>query len=179
MIIDFGFAKKIISKTYTMCGTPLYLPAEIILNRGHSFSADHWSLGIVMFEMLVGCTPFYKAGMSKSDLFRAIVQAKLPPPTGVSPEALNLISGLLKRDPAKRLGSLAGGENDIIEHPWFQLDGFDMDMLFLQQMRAPFVPRIKNPLDDENFGDWSHVEDKLKKHYPKLTSEQAEIFSSF
>ena len=179
MIIDFGFAKKIVSKTYTMCGTPLYLPPEIILNRGHSWSADHWSLGIVIFEMLVGYTPFYVQGMSKSELFRAIVQAKIPPPADVSPEAMSLISGLLKRDPAKRLGSLAGGEADIIEHPWFQLDGFDTDDLFLQQIRAPFVPKIKNSLDDGNFGDWSHLESKLQKRYPKLTTEQDEIFASF
>jgi len=132
-----------------------------------------------MFEMLVGHTPFYREGMSKSDLFRAIVQAKLQPPTGVSREALLLISGLLKRDPSKRLGSLAGGENDIIEHPWFKLDGFDTDELFLQQMKAPFVPKIKDPLDVRNFADWGHVESKLKKKYPKLTPEQEEIFVGF
>lgn len=162
-----------------MCGTPLYLPPEIILNRGHSWSADHWSLGIVLFEMLVGHTPFYRDGMTKSDLFRAIVQAKIQPPAGVSREALSLISGLLKRDPANRLGSLAGGEADIIEHPWFKLDGFDMDELFLQQIKAPFVPRIKYALDDSNFGDWSHLEDKLEQRYPKLTAQQSEIFNSF
>lgn len=162
-----------------MCGTPLYLPPEIILNRGHSWSADHWSLGIVMFEMLVGYTPFYRQGMSKSDLFRAIVQAKLRPPKGVSPEALSLIAGLLKRDPANRLGSLANGEEDIVNHPWFKLDGFDIDLLFLQQLKAPFVPRIKNPLDGSNFGDWSDVDDKLQKRYPGLSREQAQIFEDF
>jgi protein kinase A len=179
VIIDFGFAKRIVVKTYTMCGTPLYIPPEILLNRGHTWSADHWSLGVVLFEMLVGYTPFYRQGMSKSDLFRAIVQSKLRPPPEVSPEALSLLSGLLRRDPVKRLGSLANGEDDIINHPWFQLDGFDIDQLFLQQLKPPHVPVIKNPLDGSNFSDWSHVDNKLVKHYPPLTSEQAAIFADF
>ena len=162
-----------------MCGTPLYLPPEIILNRGHSWSADHWSLGIVLFEMLVGYTPFYRQGMSKSDLFRSIVQAKLRPPSGVSVEALSLLAGLLRRDPSNRLGSLANGEDDIVNHPWFKQEGFDMDQLFLQHVQPPVVPCIKDPLDGSNFTDWSHVDNKLKKNYPPLTSEQAEIFKDF
>ena len=70
IIIDFGFAKKLTDKTYTLCGTPLYLPPEVILNRGHNWSADHWSLGVLIYEMLFGDTPFYEDGMQQMDLFR-------------------------------------------------------------------------------------------------------------
>lgn len=104
---------------------------------------------------------------------------KIPPPANVSKQALSLISSLLKRDPSKRIGSQAGGETDIIEHPWFRMNGFDVDMLFLRQIKAPMVPRIKNPLDDGNFRDWSHVDNKLTTQYPKLNAQQAKIFDDF
>ena len=73
MIVDFGFAKFVKDKTYTLCGTPLYLPPEVILNRGHNSSADHWSLGVLIYEMIAGGTPFYRNGMAQMDLFRSIV----------------------------------------------------------------------------------------------------------
>jgi serine/threonine protein kinase len=56
--VDFGFAKKLQSgrhfKTWTFCGTPEYVAPEVILNRGHDISADYWSLGVLMFELLTG-----------------------------------------------------------------------------------------------------------------------------
>lgn len=54
--VDFGFAKKIgfCKKTWTFCGTPEYVAPEIILNKGHDVSADYWSLGILMYELLTG-----------------------------------------------------------------------------------------------------------------------------
>ena len=59
-LCDFGFAKKIGhgKKTWTFCGTPEYVAPEIILNKGHDLSADYWSLGILMFELLTGAPPF-------------------------------------------------------------------------------------------------------------------------
>jgi serine/threonine protein kinase/CRP-like cAMP-binding protein len=177
ILIDFGFCKKITGKTYTTCGTPLYLAPEVILNRGHSWSVDHWSLGVMIYEMLVGHTPFYEPGMTKAELFRNIVRGKVHPPNNASAEALNLLSGLLRRDPTKRLGSLAGSEGDIIEHPWFS--GIDRDRLFLKELKAPFIPQIKDPFDSSNFSDWKHVEDKRHAHYPHLSTKDKAIFLDF
>jgi serine/threonine protein kinase len=76
VIVDFGFVKFVTDKTYTLCGTPLYIAPEVILNRGHDGGADHWSQGVLIFEMLTGETPFYEAGMDQMELFQKIVYGK-------------------------------------------------------------------------------------------------------
>jgi len=63
VVIDFGFAKYVPEKTYTLCGTPGYLPPEVVMTRGHNASADHWSLGILIFELISGESPFFFEGM--------------------------------------------------------------------------------------------------------------------
>jgi serine/threonine protein kinase len=115
--------------------------------------------------------------MDQIELFRAIVKGKFSLPKWISAEANSLMSGLLTRDPRKRLGSLSGGENDIAKHPFFT----DTDFGKIRRMEYPahYVPSIKNPLDASNFESWTHVNDKLKTKYPKLTREEAKIFDNF
>jgi serine/threonine protein kinase len=177
VIIDFGFAKFVKDKTYTLCGTPLYLPPEVILNRGHNWSADHWSLGVLIFELISGDTPFYEQGMDQMDLFRAIVKGEYFLPRNFSEKVGNIVDGFLTKNPAQRLGSLANREDDIYSHPWFANVNWDR---FRQKLvKAPNVPKIKNPLDASNFDDWSHLEDKTKMDFPALKPAQEQLFDAF
>lgn len=165
------------TKTFTLCGTPLYLPPEVILNRGHNSSADHWSLGILIYEMLIGKTPFYKHGMEQMDLFRAIVKCQYELPPSLSPTSREVISGFVTKNPAQRLGSLAEGEDGVAQHPWFASVNFDE--LRQKKLQAPEIPKIKNPLDASNFEDWSHLDDKTKMTFPKLSPEEKKLFAGF
>jgi hypothetical protein len=177
VIVDFGFVKFVSDKTYTLCGTPLYIPPEVILNRGHNWGADHWSLGVLLFEMFEGFTPFYIEGMDQMDLFRAIARGRYDVPKKISREAKSILAGFLTTDPNLRLGSLAGGEQDIYHHSWFK--SIDFEKLRNKEISAPFMPDIKDPLDASNFSDWSHVDDKLKKKYPKVDKSHQAIFEKF
>jgi len=184
VIVDLGFAKVVEDKTYTLCGTPLYLAPEVILNRGHDKGADHWSLGVMIFEMLGGDTPFYKDGMDQIALFRSIVKAEFKFPTSArkranyfTADAKDLISKLLTKSPSRRLGSLAGGEKDIYNAPFFKSIHFEK--LKAKQIPAPWKPTIKDPLDSSNFENWNHLEDKTKAKNPLISKKQDKTFENF
>lgn len=184
VIVDLGFAKVVADKTYTLCGTPLYLAPEVILNRGHDKGADHWSLGVMIFEMLGGDTPFYKDGMDQIALFRSIVKGDFKFPTSArkranyfTDDAKDLISKLLTKSPSRRIGSLAGGEKDIYNAPFFKSIHFEK--LKAKQIAAPWKPKIKDPLDSSNFENWNHLEDKTKVTNPLITRKQDKMFETF
>nr|XP_024650450.1 ribosomal protein S6 kinase alpha-2 [Macaca nemestrina] len=119
-ITDFGLSKEAIDhdkRAYSFCGTIEYMAPEVVNRRGHTQSADWWSFGVLMFEMLTGSLPFQ--GKDRKETMALILKAKLGMPQFLSGEAQSLLRALFKRNPCNRLGAGIDGVEEIKRHPFF------------------------------------------------------------
>ncbi|KAF7660814.1 hypothetical protein LDENG_00273860 [Lucifuga dentata] len=158
-LVDFGFAKKVGlgKKTWTFCGTPEYVAPEIILNKGHDSSADCWSLGILVFELMSGSPPFSESDPMKTYnvILRGIDMVEFP--KKINKSAANLIKRLCRDNPSERLGNQKNGVKDIQKHKWFE--GFNWEGLHQGTIDSPFTPTVDGPLDSSNFDYFSEDTD--------------------
>lgn len=147
-ITDFGLSWMNIksNEAKSICGTPEYLAPEIILKLGYGKPVDWWTLGSIIYEMLVGIPPFYTK--ARNELFERI--KFLPPkyPSSMNPVVKSLLEALLKKDPARWLGAVNDSE-EIKAHPWFA--GINWQYLLEKKYEAPFVPKINNDMGLNNF----------------------------
>lgn len=158
-MVDFGFAKHVpyyrsgmlMERSFTLCGTPEYLAPELVLNKGHGKAVDHWALGCLLYELIAGRTPFQHNDQNK--IFEKIIQgrAQIKFHPKFDPDAKDLVLKLLEPNPALRIGSLAGGMQDVLNHPFFTNAKFDWAALAKKTMKAPFVPQLKDAFDAANF----------------------------
>ncbi|EQC36037.1 AGC protein kinase, variant [Saprolegnia diclina VS20] len=148
-LADFGLAKTGITGrldgTNTLCGTPEYLPPEILNKKGHGTAVDWWNLGMVLYELLTGRPPWYTT--DRETLYQRLRSSPLEFPAGLSVEAMDLIAGLLERDPSQRLRA-----TEVLVHPFFKEVAWEA--LLNREVEPEFRPcQYTDPLDAVNFED--------------------------
>ena len=144
-LTDFGLSKILEDeddKAFTLCGTPQYLAPEVLLKKGYDKMVDWWSLGCVMYEMLMGRLPF---AIKRGTINLKIYEKKIDFPRKISNEARDLIEKFLVINPTERLGYGPNGTDDIKNHPFF--NGVDWDLANQKKYKPPFIPKLKNDVD--------------------------------
>ncbi|CAG7724112.1 unnamed protein product [Allacma fusca] len=170
-LTDYGMCKEGIrpgDTTSTFCGTPNYIAPEILRGEEYSFSVDWWALGVLLYEMLAGRSPFDIFGTSENPdlnsedyLFQVILEKTIRIPRSLSVKAASVLKGFLNKNPADRLGCHPeSGFHDILHHPFFK--SIDWDLLEKKQITPPFKPRLESDRDLDHFD-------------PQFTSEPVQL----
>ncbi|XP_072755924.1 atypical protein kinase C isoform X3 [Anoplolepis gracilipes] len=178
-LTDYGMCKEGIREgdnTGTFCGTPNYIAPEILRGEEYSFSVDWWALGVLLYEMLAGRSPFDLTGAAEEPdkntedfLFQVILEKTIRIPRSLTVKAASVLRGFLCKDPAERLGcgKRPSGFLDIVAHPFFK--AIDWEMLEQKQVTPPYKPRLDSDRDLANFPpEFTDEEVRLTPDDPKL-----------
>jgi len=161
-LTDYGMCKEgIHSKgdtTSTFCGTPNYIAPEILRGEDYSFSVDWWALGVLLYEMLAGRSPFDVVGATDNPdqntedyLFQVILEKTIRIPRSLSVKANSILKGFLNKNPADRLGcNRESGFAEIMSHQFFR-NYIDWELLEQKQVPPPYRPTLESDRDLHNF----------------------------
>uniref|UniRef100_A0A8C9YDW4 Protein kinase C n=1 Tax=Sander lucioperca TaxID=283035 RepID=A0A8C9YDW4_SANLU len=152
-IADFGMCKERMfgdARATTFCGTPDYIAPEILLGQKYTFSVDWWSFGVLVYEMLIGQSPFQ--GDDEDELFESIRHDTPHYPRWITKEAKNLIELLFERDPSRRLGVVG----DVRAHPFFKT--INWPALEKRELEPPFKPKVVCTHCRRDFGPLLHTD---------------------
>lgn len=138
-LIDFGIAKIVQGRTYTIVGTPHYMSPEVIIGKGYGLATDYWSIGVVLYEFMCGGVPFGEEEEDPYKIYEKVIERKLMYPSFVDSRMPSkaIIEQLLSKNPAMRTG---GSVVNLKSHPWFH--GFNWDGLINRQLPTPYKPRL-------------------------------------
>jgi len=180
-LTDFGMAQKLNKdeKAIAFCGTPEYLAPEILTGKGYDKTADWWSYGILIYEMLYGLPPFYKEDVDEMYSLIQKGNVKFPKKIQTSEEVKDLILKLLEKDPKNRLGN--NGFDEIRKHPFF--NNLDFDEIENKKIPAPFIPQLNNNTDvqyfDEEFTNEEIANTYISKRKMELIQKNQKKFIDF
>ncbi|CAG5101171.1 Similar to RPS6KA5: Ribosomal protein S6 kinase alpha-5 (Gallus gallus) [Cotesia congregata] len=166
VLTDFGLSKEFLpherdnnARAYSFCGTIEYMAPEVVQggSAGHDIAVDWWSVGVLMYELLTGASPFTVDGQknNQQEISNRILTTEPPIPKNLSPVVQNLIERLLVKNPRQRLGGGPRDAREIKDHPFFMEapPPFNWEALEKRQIPPPFVPKIAHELDTSNFAD--------------------------
>ncbi|XP_078812121.1 microtubule-associated serine/threonine-protein kinase 1 isoform X8 [Oryzias latipes] len=143
-----------------VCGTPEYIAPEVILRQGYGKPVDWWAMGIILYEFLVGCVPFF--GDTPEELFGQVISDEINWPEGEEApplDAQELVTLLLRQNPLERLGT--GGAAEVKQHQFFH----HLDWNGLLRQKAEFIPQLESEDDTSYF-------DTRSERYHHLETEE-------
>ena len=180
-ITDFGLCRENMdaySHTSTFCGTAVYMAPELIAESSYTRAVDWWSLGVLIFEMLVGDCPFH--GDDDDELYKNILEEEIVYPCKLGMESTLFMDLLLEREPELRLGSGEEDAEEVKAQCFF--NQFNFEALLAKTIAAPFVPNLKNAEDvsyfDEEFTDTSPILTPAK-NLEKISEMDQKKFGDF